>query len=293
MSSDSIEFLSARDRQGIAQHQRYAQERAATDSARPSAAENRTGTAENKGSNFFGEDGFGFDDFIDMINPLQHLPIVSTIYRAASGDEISPGARIVGGALFGGPIGFAAAVANAAVEEASGKDIGALALAAVGFDGEEAPGGDDIAPATMLAAAEPGTAPQPLAAAAEAPAALNGPSETTETPAPNPEPLIAISPAAGGAPDSRPVGQTAHDIPELSQDQMALLLRSVGLDQSALPAARPVSAEAVPSAVNASLIQANHSDDPYWSARVMLETFGGYTPDDTAPARGKLVNSNL
>lgn len=70
------------------------------------------------------KDGFGFFDFLDIINPLQHIPIISSIYRKITGDEISAGARLIGGGLFGGPIGFAAAVANIAVESASGSDIG-------------------------------------------------------------------------------------------------------------------------------------------------------------------------
>ena len=66
------------------------------------------------------EDEFTFDDLIDIINPLQHLPIVSTIYRAITGDEISVKARAIGGGLFGGPIGLLAAGATMAVEEATG-----------------------------------------------------------------------------------------------------------------------------------------------------------------------------
>ena len=50
-----------------------------------------------------------FDDFIDVINPLHHLPIVSTIYRAITGDQISVHARAMGGGLYGGPIGLLAA----------------------------------------------------------------------------------------------------------------------------------------------------------------------------------------
>ncbi|HEY4164992.1 MAG TPA: hypothetical protein VGM59_18140, partial [Dongiaceae bacterium] len=39
---------------------------------------------------FFGADGkFGWDDFLDVINPLQHIPIVSQIYRAITGDQIN------------------------------------------------------------------------------------------------------------------------------------------------------------------------------------------------------------
>jgi len=29
----------------------------------------------------FGEDGIGFDDLLDVINPLHHIPVVGTIYR--------------------------------------------------------------------------------------------------------------------------------------------------------------------------------------------------------------------
>jgi hypothetical protein len=73
----------------------------------------------------------GFGDFLDLINPLQHIPIVGTIYRAITGDEISPSASIFGGFLFGGPLGFVAAIANAIFEEASGQDLGETALAAL------------------------------------------------------------------------------------------------------------------------------------------------------------------
>jgi hypothetical protein len=71
-------------------------------------------------SSFFGNDGMTFGDLLDIINPLQHIPVLSTIYRALTGDEILPGARIVGCALFGGPIGLGVAVVNAAVEASAG-----------------------------------------------------------------------------------------------------------------------------------------------------------------------------
>jgi hypothetical protein len=95
--------------------------------------------ASPEGSNFFGEDGLTFGDLLDIINPLQHIPIVSTIYRAITGDEISPGSRLAGGALFGGPIGAGLAMVNAMVEQSSGMDIGDTVLAALtGDDAEEA-----------------------------------------------------------------------------------------------------------------------------------------------------------
>ena len=92
--------------------------------------------SEAKNFKLFGEDGFDVYDVLDMINPLQHIPVVSTIYRRMTGDELSPGARIVGATLLGGPIGAALAMADTAVEYETGKDTGANVYAALfGNDG--------------------------------------------------------------------------------------------------------------------------------------------------------------
>ena len=82
------------------------------------------------------EEGF-FSTLLDIINPLQHIPLVSSLYREITGDQISPTARIVGGGLFGGPIGLASASANAIFEQASGDDILGHAVAMFA-DGAEA-----------------------------------------------------------------------------------------------------------------------------------------------------------
>ena len=74
-------------------------------------------------ANFWGGDGFSFGDFLDLINPLQHLPIVGTLYRSATGDDISTGASILGSGLFGGILGAGAAVVNSLIEEATGGEI--------------------------------------------------------------------------------------------------------------------------------------------------------------------------
>ncbi len=89
--------------------------------------------AEGPGFQPFGEDGFTFEDFIDIINPLQHIPIVSTVYRQLTGDDLDPGSRIGGGTLFGGPIGLVASLINVLVDETTGKDVGEQVLAL--FDG--------------------------------------------------------------------------------------------------------------------------------------------------------------
>ncbi|MCZ6609317.1 MAG: hypothetical protein O7A66_04850 [Alphaproteobacteria bacterium] len=77
----------------------------------------------------FGEDGLTFDDVLDVINPLHHLPIIGAIYRDITGDTISAASKVTGGALFGGPIGLAVAVADTVLEESSGQDAGGHVLA--------------------------------------------------------------------------------------------------------------------------------------------------------------------
>jgi hypothetical protein len=87
------------------------------------------------GESFWGDDGFTFKDILDIVNPFQQLPVVSTLYRESTGDGISTASRLVGGALLGGPIGFMASLINAIIEESSGTDIGSHVLAM--FDGED------------------------------------------------------------------------------------------------------------------------------------------------------------
>ena len=109
-----------------------------------------------------GESGLGFGDLLDAINPLQHLPIVGTLYRALTGDTISETARMAGGALYGGPAGLVGALANLMVEKETGSDIGGTALAWV--TDEPAAGDAGTAVAGAVAGADPALPglPQPL-----------------------------------------------------------------------------------------------------------------------------------
>ncbi len=77
-----------------------------------------TAATESKSS-----EPFGFADLVDMVNPLQHIPLVGNLYRFVTGDEIKPVSRVVGGAMFGGPLAAAAALVNVAVHQETGKDI--------------------------------------------------------------------------------------------------------------------------------------------------------------------------
>src|SRR5690349_6687229 len=72
---------------------------------------------------FKGNGGFSFGDILDIVNPLQQLPVIGDIYRSLSGDTISTGARLAGGFLMGGPVGFMVAAINAGLEAATGGDM--------------------------------------------------------------------------------------------------------------------------------------------------------------------------
>lgn len=70
-----------------------------------------------------GPAGPSFKDVLDIVNPLQHIPFVSNIYRKVTGDEISSPARVIGATLFGGPISGALALADTAVKEQTGTSV--------------------------------------------------------------------------------------------------------------------------------------------------------------------------
>jgi hypothetical protein len=115
----------------------------------------------------WGKDGFSFATVLDIVNPLQHIPVVSTVYQKLTGDVASPGADLVGGALFGGPIGLAVAAVDTSIKGETGKSVGGHVLAL--FDSGTANAGTAVAqaddpspaltkPASTAAAAMPANA---------------------------------------------------------------------------------------------------------------------------------------
>ncbi|MGH6718609.1 MAG: hypothetical protein ACREER_04775 [Alphaproteobacteria bacterium] len=95
---------------------------------------------------------FGFADLLDIVNPLQHLPVIGMLYREWTGDEISGPARILGDTLFGGPLGLIVGVIESIIESTTGETVGAHLYAA-------AFGGDEPAPPPPVALAS--AAPEP------------------------------------------------------------------------------------------------------------------------------------
>jgi len=115
---------------------------------RPSSQNSSTpGTAEDGGFKPFGDDGLTFYDVLDVVNPLQHIPVVASLYREWTGDEIDPVPRMAGGGLFGGIIGLAVSAVNVVIEESTGQDVGEHALALITGGDEESPESGTVAAA--------------------------------------------------------------------------------------------------------------------------------------------------
>lgn len=106
-------------------------------------------------------EGFSFWDLVDMINPLQHIPVVSTIYREITGDKINNAARIVGGAVFGGFAGAIIGGVNAIAAQETGKDVGELAMAKMGIGQDKTQQKDGAQPVPAHRAIGDGGSNQP------------------------------------------------------------------------------------------------------------------------------------
>ncbi len=152
-----------------------------------------------KGPSLFGDEGMTVADFFGIINPLQHLPLVGALYRDLTGDTIKPGARVLGGMLFGGPMGMIGGAFNAAVENDIGTDPGGAFLALM----RGKPLGGVAASPTLAAAPRPTSEAEAIATAAPeaasaapatatvAPAAAPAAAKKAEAPTPAPLPISA------------------------------------------------------------------------------------------------------
>ena len=70
-----------------------------------------------------------FETVLDTVNPLQHIPGVSSVYSEVTGDTAGPLASMAGGFLFGGPMGLAAGAASSFIEMITGKSLAGHAMA--------------------------------------------------------------------------------------------------------------------------------------------------------------------
>lgn len=107
------------------------------------------------------EESLSFWDVLDVINPLQHIPVVDHIYRSLTGDTIKPAAQVIGGMLYGGAVGAVAAIANAVMEQASGADVAGHVMSSLGLGGDESAAKTETA--TTAASAAAGATPSAAA----------------------------------------------------------------------------------------------------------------------------------
>ncbi|MFM9845327.1 MAG: hypothetical protein ACKVOI_20370 [Dongiaceae bacterium] len=159
----------------------------------------RPGRPKDDAPPFIPGEALTFDDLIDLINPLHHLPVIGALYRQFTGDEIKPALQIAGGTLFGGPSGFVSSAFQVLFEEMTGDDILGNGMAMVGLKEPETRGGN----ASRNAAAAPvatAAAAAPVAAADKPAAAVEGTRNAVVLNEAQDAYLRALAAQSGGAP---------------------------------------------------------------------------------------------
>jgi hypothetical protein len=96
-----------------------------------------TKTAPAQGAQEPQDEGF-FHRLLDVINPLQHLPLVGTAYRAITGDHMGPVEKVMGDTLYGGLWGAVTSIADVAFEGITGKSFEDTVLGWFSHDGPKA-----------------------------------------------------------------------------------------------------------------------------------------------------------
>ena len=66
--------------------------------APPVPADQPAASKDSKSSDW----DFSFHNLLSIINPLEHLPVIGTLYRTITGTHIGVPERIAGDALYGG-----------------------------------------------------------------------------------------------------------------------------------------------------------------------------------------------
>lgn len=231
-----------------------------------------------------------FGELLSALNPLQHIPVVGSIYREITGETLHPVARVIGGALMGGPLGLVASAFNSMIEQATGKDLGAQAIALIIPDAKAQPAATAIA-STEPAPAEPATtvattAPQP--AEPEATAAAT-PTPMWPTPVAD---LAAVTPAAGAAtkaatPSGEPQGRSlsyyqnhaGQRLPNVGNmtSQRTAMTATPNPTLQRQPLAAPAAAPA-PTQVRAADPAADAANEPadVWFAHAMMQGLDRY-----------------
>lgn len=216
--------------------------------------------------------GFKFHDLLDIVNPLQHLPVISAIYRWATGKSIGNLPRVVGDALYGGIPGFVSGLFGVLLKEETGKDVGEHVVATLFGNSTPKPTPQQAELTIEQAAALTHT---PIETTALAPLPAVAATAPSDAPPPAPQPTAAPrtpSPVAATAPPPQPAAAAAPAQPD---HPPIPLVRGVGMTVPA-PAALAAST-AQRGAEQAFLVQA---------AERKRQVFGANAPAET----GRILN---
>lgn len=189
--------------------------------------------------------GFSFGDFIDVINPLQHIPGVAELYRSVTNDQISDDARKAGNVLYGfalgGPVGVGAMMAYNAVGDRMA-DPQAPRQVASSQVAETAPGVEAFVPETPpLPPRKPETDETPLPKQGPEATLLGTSVAAAGQGLQNTPPLAGLlngtqatmAPAATAAPDTAASSVAYVDIQKTTDDTAAVIPNAAGLDRLA------------------------------------------------------------
>lgn len=206
-------FLATMNARALAAREAKAADPIQTVSVTPAAA---TQSAQASDSGSF------LDEVLDVINPLQHLPVVGTLYRAITGDKIGDVAQVAGDTLYGGVIGLGSSVANLIFKDATGKDFGDTVLAFVEGLGSDAP--------PALADAKPAPVKVADATAPQAPHAAPPPAATAKAAPRQPAPgqMARTTPAAPPSDPARVVPAQARMLADPAA--FMAMLQAKGID---------------------------------------------------------------
>jgi hypothetical protein len=115
--------------------------------AKPAASE---GVQEPQHESFFHR-------LLDVINPLQHLPLVGTAYRAITGDHMGPVEKVMGDTLYGGLWGAVTSIADVAFEGITGKSFEDTVLGWFSHDKAKVAAAKIAAPQSSTDVSQPST----------------------------------------------------------------------------------------------------------------------------------------
>ncbi len=221
----------------------------------PDAFASLDDTPDGAETGLWGEDGFTFGDLVDLVNPLQHVPILSSLYRAVTGDDIAPASRMLGGGLYGGPLGLVAALINTAVDETTGSDLGGHLIALLDSDSSATTAlarainnGDATSPTTVAGAwpdADPAQPPTATGGSTAVAVAAKTPPPAPAQAAAAPAPAAALASVYSEddlAKAARLAKLTGED-PRVIAERLARLRRSQALNGA--PAGATAGAESI------------------------------------------------